>query len=183
MGRVDLAAGDPGVWLILLPFALANLAGWMLRGTAVWPQRLLRLLALALTVTFVLWVSSVVLDLVAYQCGAQPACTAGRWWLAPLRARPVAGDPTRRLAMAMLVPLALIGLLHLMARASGARYEEVPPSGADGGRQAVDLDRSRIRRLDHPRFWDGQAASMLSQLHIAAAIATLGHPRQRRCGA
>lgn len=115
------------LWLPLLPFALANLAGWMLRGRHPLPRGLLRLFSLALTVTYVAWTAVLVLDLTAYQCGGQAACRRGRWWLAPFGNHLVAPDPTRRLALGALLPLASLALLWLAARTSRDRYEGYRP--------------------------------------------------------
>jgi len=115
------------LWLPMLPFALANLAGWMLRGRSGWPRGLLRLFGLALTVTYVAWTSVIVLDLIGYQCGGQRACRQGRWWLAPFSNHLIAPDPTRRLALAALLPLASIALLWFVARTSRDRYEGYKP--------------------------------------------------------
>jgi len=195
-GGLTSRRASRALWLPLLPFALANLAGWMLRGRSPWPRGLLRLLGLALTVTYVAWSAVIVLDLIGYQCAGQRACRHGRWWLAPFGNHLVALDPTRRLALAAVLPLASIALLWFAARTSRDRYEGYKPvvpantsstagaaagagigtgeTGAMARASAKATDTARAKGLSEPHFWDGQAfAGTLTHLHISAAIAML----------
>ncbi len=162
------------LWLLLFPFALGNLAGWMYhpgadrtRETAAF-RCLVRLLCLGLTLTYVLWVSAMSLDLVAYQCGAQPACVAGRWWLAPFRAPWFAGHPGRRLALGAIVPLLVIALLGMLTRKARHRYER----GAGGNERVTEAPRAA--GLASRGFWEGEElVQQLGRLHLTAAVAVL----------
>ena len=90
------------LWLALLPFLFANLAGWMCpAGTrnSAWKFRLHRLAAglggLALTVNAILIAVVISADVIAYQT-ARAGIALHQWWLAPLGWRFVAGHPARR---------------------------------------------------------------------------------------
>ena len=98
-----------------MPFALANLAGWMH-----WRRRgqrepghfraLIRVFGLTLTVLGMLYVCSIAFDLIAYQCGGDPACVGAQrssqplWsplrWVSLLDAGWLAGNQLRQLAAA-----------------------------------------------------------------------------------
>jgi hypothetical protein len=133
-GGLTSGKASRALWLLLLPFALANLAGWMH-----WRDRgerepgsfrsLIRLFGLSLTVLGLLYVCSIAFDLIAYQCGADPACIGAQRssqpWYSPLRwmsfldAGWLAGHQFRQLAAAALLPLVVVGLLGFLARSQG----------------------------------------------------------------
>ncbi|SDI41230.1 hypothetical protein [Nonomuraea jiangxiensis] len=144
------------LWLLLLPFSLANVSYFMLPrppgGTRLRhaTEAALRLFALLLTGTLVGAVTRASVDLVGWQCtAAGRACTresAPGWvhWLGTLWG----DEPSKRLAVTALVPLLLVALLWWLARRTWSRDErtvpplvggirsEHPPAGQDepGGR-------------------------------------------------
>lgn len=165
-------------WILLLPFALLNAASFMfpprpetdseLRSERAWGPRLVRLLAITTTVTVVLAVAAVAMDLGGWQCAATNACKDSG---VSARMVAVAGDlPGRRLAVAAAVPLLLIAGLWLLARLSWSRYESRPaPRAAAKPRRA-----GRETPLEAPDFWYGKhAVGRLRSLHITASLATV----------
>src|SRR5580693_10117287 len=89
------------LWLALLPFLLANLAGWMCSARtreSAWRFRLHRLAAglgaLALTVNAALIAAMISADVNAYQT-VRAGLARHQWWLAPLGWHFVAGHPAR----------------------------------------------------------------------------------------
>ncbi len=155
-------------WLLLLPFALVNVAGWMQseRRPGGLVARLIRALALSLTATYVLWISVLALDILAYQCGGDSDCYSGRWWLAPLENEWLRSHAGHRLAAGALLPLVFILVLAYIGRKSRHRYEE----------QILErVDEPGVERgLDHPDFWRKSAhVKRLGVLHFATALATL----------
>ncbi|MFD5367361.1 hypothetical protein [Streptomyces sp. NPDC127103] len=138
----NLTSGDGAraLWLLLLPFMVANLAHWMRPPAQGRPGLvrtygvLVRLVALTLTVLLTAAACEVALDLTAWQCAASTACTdayswlgflseaRGGWWSAP----------GRRLALAALVPTLLVGLLWYLSNRTWSAYEaQRPPTGYD----------------------------------------------------
>ncbi|WP_328945997.1 hypothetical protein OG259_35710 [Streptomyces sp. NBC_00250] len=138
----NLTSGDGAraLWLLLLPFMVANLAHWMRPPAQGRPGLvrlygvLVRLVALTLTVLLTAAACEVALDLTAWQCAASTACTdayswlgflsegRGGWWSAP----------GRRLALAALVPALLVGLLWYLSNRTWSAYEaQRPPTGYD----------------------------------------------------
>ena len=103
------------LWLALLPFMFANLAGWMCSAStrkSAWRLRLHRLAAglggLALTVNAALIAVPISADVVAYQT-ARAKLSPHQWWLAPLNWYYVKNHPGRQgavLATAALVQTA-----------------------------------------------------------------------------
>jgi hypothetical protein len=130
-GGLTSRGGTRVLWLLLLPFMLANLAGWMGSERAARSRMhrwLVRCAALALTLNLLLVTAMVSVDVLAYQCGTRSGCT-DRWWLAPLRWGPVAGQPARQVLLGALVPAALLVLLAVLSYRSRERYEAVRPPG------------------------------------------------------
>jgi hypothetical protein len=112
------------LWLVLLPFLLGNLAGWMCsRRTreSGWKFRLHRLScglgALALTVNASLLTVLITANVLAYQVPrAGRAGRAGRqWWLAPLGWHLISGHPARQVLIGIAVPALLLGVLWWLA--------------------------------------------------------------------
>ncbi|MEU8617883.1 hypothetical protein [Streptomyces sp. NPDC048623] len=132
--------GTRALWLLLLPFMVANLAHWM-RPPAEGRARLVRLygvlvrlVALTLTVLLTAAACEVALDLTAWQCAGAAACAGQRSWLGFLSAEHGGwwAQPGRRLALAALVPTALVGLLWYLSNRTWSAYEaQRPPTGYD----------------------------------------------------
>ncbi|MFF5226109.1 hypothetical protein [Dactylosporangium sp. NPDC000521] len=162
-GNLTAGAAARALWLLLLPFMLANVAIWLrpdvgVRARAV-IRALTRVFALTMTASFVLSFIEISMDLVGWQCAAQARCLEGRGYLAVL----VGMTTSRRLAVTALVPVLAIAFLWFLGRRTWARYEAFPVT-TDG-----DGDG-----LAHPCFWNGRPlVGRLRSLHIAVAFGTL----------
>jgi hypothetical protein len=154
-------------WALLLPFAFANVALWARPGigsagrTGGISAYLARVLAVSLTVGLVLAAAGVGMDQVGWQC--RDGCrtipgtgflSGGGFWDAGLR--PV--------AVGMLAPLLLLGVIVVLARRSFAY--EAQTATVTGAASSVPFA--------HPCFWygDGQVRR-LALVHTAAAIAAI----------
>ncbi|SPM00085.1 putative integral membrane protein [[Actinomadura] parvosata subsp. kistnae] len=140
----NLTSGGRAIalWLLLLPFSLANLSYFMLprpaRGVRLRhvTEAAQRLFGLLLTGTLVGAVTRAAVDLVGWQCtAAGRACTydTAPWWVRWLGE--LWGDePSRRLAVTALVPLLVVVLLWGLARRTWLRDERAAPpaTGAHG---------------------------------------------------
>jgi len=212
----DLTTGRRGqaLWLLLLPFTLLNVSGWMIPppetlghgrahvGTArvAMARGLVRLLAVLLTLQFVLWTGLAAIDLIAYQCGGSAACLDAHAWLGWLDAGLLAGRPMRRVALGALVPVALIAFLAYLGRRTTQRYEafgDLPPErvkGEDAAQAAPTLQGAPppagpetaepagavpgASDDDHPltrrEFWrNTRIVRAMGALHVAAALAVV----------
>jgi hypothetical protein len=165
------------LWLALLPFLFANLAGWMCPpGTraSAWRFRLHRLAAglcaLALTVNAALIAVMISADINAYQT-SRAGLARHQWWLAPLNWHFVAGHPARQVSLGVLVVVLFVLALVWLASRSW-RYEAVrPPYRVEDGQKhkarkaAAD---TLARGLADQEFWDGEGTvRLLTWLHVA----------------
>jgi hypothetical protein len=165
------------LWLALLPFLFANLAGWMCPpGTraSTWRFRLHRLAAglcaLALTVNAALIAVMISADINAYQT-SRAGIAGHQWWLAPLGWPFIAGHPARQVTFGMLVVvLFVLALVGLGIRSW--RYEAVrPPYQVKKGQ--TDKPRKAaadtlVNGLADQEFWDGGGTvRLLTWLHVA----------------
>ncbi|MFV0131145.1 hypothetical protein ACLGI4_26125 [Streptomyces sp. HMX112] len=173
--------GSRALWLLLLPFMVANLAHWMRppaerrRGTVRLYGVLVRLLALTLTVLLTAAACEVALDLAAWQCAGSAACARDRSWLGFMSAARDGwwSQPGRRLALAALVPAALVGLLWYLSNRTWSAYEaQRPPRGDEDG-PAEPAHRPRPA-LGRPGFWYGRRlVARLRAAHTAAGFLTV----------
>jgi hypothetical protein len=174
-GNLTAGAAARALWLLLLPFTLANVAAWM-RPAAVHagsPKRVrradaviqgcCRMLALSLTGTLVVAAVGVALDLVGWQCAAPgTSCGRSRSYLRVLT-EGFFSPPGRRLAVTALVPIAVIALLWYLARRTWIHYERYRPDVTGTGEALAD-----------PGFWYGRhLVGRLRAIHVSAALATL----------
>ena len=160
------------LWLILLPFALVNLAYWarleLGRGTgqSQWGARAVRVSGLLLTIFFVVTPCVVAVDMGAWQCFRYgvPGCSALPDWLDFVGGL----EPGQRIALATVVPMALVAVLWLLSKTSISRYESVVAAEEHDEEQRTD------HVLLHPHLWDGSERTLrLQRFHLAAAVATI----------
>ncbi|MDG4808947.1 hypothetical protein O7634_19545 [Micromonospora sp. WMMD1120] len=146
----DLPTGTVGrtlAMVFLLPFMLSNVAVWMRpagRRGAAGVTLLCRLLALNLTVLYVVSIAGVALDLLAWQCLGAARCRAPFDSMGGLDGRHVG----QRLAVLALLPVAALVALRLL----GSR---------------------RSRPADKPLWPVEPLVQRLRAIHVAAALAVL----------
>ncbi len=171
-GGLTARSATSALWLLALPFALVNLAGWMapVRGSRVY-DAIVRIAGLAVTGLYVAFACAVSMDFAAYQCaGADQwgvSCATTKWW--PIGVGWPAHDPARRVLVGAVVPLALIGVLWWATRCSRRAFEEY-----DDGRAGSErwLNRHANSGLEHPGFWNGEGyAARLAEVHLAVGFA------------
>ncbi|HEX2153546.1 MAG TPA: hypothetical protein VHL52_06185 [Acidimicrobiia bacterium] len=183
-GGLTSASRLRALWVLLFPFAMANLAGWMLRhggrptDTDVRVREALedvavaivRLFGLVVTVAAISYLTVAGVDLVGYQCGTRPTCTGGRWWLSPWENRLVSGHPGRAIVVGALVAVGgLLAIAWITRRSQIAIHRRREPSFS--GRSDPVL---RVN-LHHAHLWDSpHVAHRLGLTHLAAALATTG---------
>ncbi|MEV3988416.1 hypothetical protein AB0J57_05855 [Streptomyces sp. NPDC049837] len=173
--------GARALWLLLLPFMVVNLAHWMRppaerQATTVRLYGVLvRLVALTLTVLLTAAACEVALDLTAWQCAGSTRCAEERSWLGFMSAAQGGwwSQPGRRLALAALVPAALVGLLWYLSNRTWSAYEaQRPPRGEmDGDGVPAGGPRPALGR---PGFWYGRRlVARLRAAHTAAGFLTV----------
>jgi hypothetical protein len=177
-----LTAGSKfrALWLLLLPFMLVNVAFFMVpysppddEGSRRRPLRrfgeaVQRLFALSLTCALVLTAVSVSLDLVMWQCTRQPECAAGEFGRFGFLGAGILDQPSRRLALATLVPIAAVVLLAWLSRSTSQRYEDVYIEGRNGATTAR-------KPLEQRKLWNGTGPiRRLRMVHVTASLALIG---------
>jgi hypothetical protein len=165
------------LWLALLPFLFANLAGWMCSAStrdSAWRFRLHRLAAglcaLALTVNAALIAVMISADINAYQT-SRAGLAGNQWWLAPLNWPFVAGHAARQVTVGVLVVVLFVLALVLLAWRSW-RYEAVrPPYRVRNGQKDTARKAAAdtlARGLADQEFWDGEGSvRLITWLHVA----------------
>jgi hypothetical protein len=158
------------LWLLLLPFALANLAYWAridLAGKTPASRsgaRYTRLGALLLTMFMVLIPSMIGVDLIAWQCyrGDSPGCDP----LPGLLDFMADVSASQRLAIGSLLPLLFVGVLWFLSRQSLLRYEVVEYDGTE------PHDQDLVLR--HRTLWSGKdRTQQLQRVHLSFALAVV----------
>ncbi|MGP8303302.1 hypothetical protein ACTPOK_36305 [Streptomyces inhibens] len=173
--------GARALWLILLPFMVANLAHWM-RPAAPPEHRaqriydlLVRILALTLTVLLAAAACEVALDLTAWQCAGTTVCVAGKSWLGFLSPDNSGwwSAPGRRLALASVVPLLVIGFLSWLSHRTWSAYESAsPPPRLPGSSRYTPVAERTALSLDG--FWYGRRlVARLRAAHTTAGVLTI----------
>ncbi|WP_214106586.1 hypothetical protein [Acrocarpospora catenulata] len=177
-GSLTSGRASRALWLLLLPFALANIAFFMT------PRRMVngversggvrlavdagqRLFALSLTGTALLGFAGVAVDILGWQSGHAATTWLGR--LGPAEA-------PLRLALASLLPALVLALMWLLSNRSWQATDRVPvPEGAEPEPGGPLLARRRM--------WNGgPPVGRLRSLHVAfgftliAAVLTLAFP-------
>jgi hypothetical protein len=185
-GGLTSGAAARALWLLLLPFTLANVTLRM-RPAAVDPDNpngaaaagervlglVLRLFGLSLTGTLLLGVCGVSLDLVGWQCGSPRATALGSCAKLPRLLAfvlPASLHAGQRIAIAALLPTLLLLLLWYLAAHTARRYERqtagLPaPSG---------VNTLSSVRLAATTMWRGQPlVGRLRSIHIGVGAATI----------
>jgi hypothetical protein len=169
-GGLTSGAASRALWLLLLPFALVNLAprlrpvGDVRSASAV--QVLLtlsRLLAIALTATFTVAAAGVGVDLIAWQCGGEP----GRCAALPQVVALTSWTPGHRLLLGLVLPLLVLGAVYVLSRATAARYEQIGGAADSDVASPDDVDPD----LRHPWMWRGDyMVRRLRSVHLQVGL-------------
>jgi hypothetical protein len=173
-GGITSRAGSRALWLLLLPFALANAAGFMLSGDRRLPRALLRLMALTVTAMAALWVTGIGIDLLAFQCGGQPMCVANHWWLTFFNHPYFSEQPVRRMAVGLILPVVLIGVWRLASQFTRTRYEEAFGTEPVESTDTFAGDLGLQADLSNRQFWHSAAfTTRLASAHFACATSVV----------
>jgi hypothetical protein len=177
------------LWLLLLPFALANMAYWARLGLGKGRREsrlgasAVRVSSLLLTVFLVIAAATVFVDLVGWQCyrGGSAACPGIPSWMDWMGRR----TPGQRLAIGALGPVLVVLVFVVLTNKSLARYEATTDpmrSGLARSDRHVGVDddgapsdtRPDDHVLLHPDLWNGVVRTrVLRDTHLAASMAAI----------
>jgi|GEM_PF-1168245 len=168
-----------GLWVLALPFALINAAGWMigrdrreaLSGPTRRQQGLIRVLGLATTAVSVAWVMALSNELLTGGCLAQATC-ASRWdWATGF----FAGRPTRLSALALAVAgLASLPVVFFTRTANRAYDSFAETAETRQERESSRRDAGELRLADQTMWESAERVTTLRRLHVAGAAAVAG---------
>jgi hypothetical protein len=173
-GRLSAGATLQPLWLLLLPFTLLNVAGWMHQpprrgGRGAWRLAAQRLvvgtLGLSLTMTSVVWLAIIAVDVAAYQWGRV-------WWQPLPDALEWIGGTWVRIGLGTAAVGLVIALAARVASSSQFGFEAIhgpaagrePPPGEPPGSGGPLAD---------PSFWEHEDARRLLLWHRLAALTAL----------
>jgi hypothetical protein len=181
-----MTSGSPvqALWVLLAPFALANTAAAMIpppsdrrrsRVVRSLHAAVARLFALSLSLTLLLAVFVAAIDQMAWQCGNDKACFSAHTPTKYL-GWSVLDSPPRRIAVTLLIPLAMIATLWFLARrawrARASVLAVVPRRDIEPLEELGE--GGRRTGLDDPNIWeDREPSEFLRHLHIGAALSLL----------
>ena len=177
-GGLTARSATSALWLLALPFALVNIAGWMapVRGNERY-SGLVRVAGLAVTGLYVAFACAAGMDFAAYQCAGADTrgteCAAAGWW--PIGVGGPAHDPAQRVLVGALAPVLLLAVLWLATRRSRQAYEsfasDVPRNGSEDG-----LAQHARDGLERAGFWRGEGyAVRLAEVHLALGFAIVAY--------
>ncbi|MDP9494782.1 MAG: hypothetical protein M3P87_06025, partial [Actinomycetota bacterium] len=193
-GGLTARSRTRALWVLLLPFALLNLAGWMIEPDQRHPDatedisRLIRwlrsrvdklrpallkiqkvlihLTALIGTVLVIGWVAFGAIDVLAFKCVNNLTCRTQRPYIEWFDG--LVDQPGQRLAIAAALPIAVILLFASLSFLSRSRYEDFY---IDGTRDQTILTTD----LREPGFWQNNRwVNRLFRIHVGGAFLLLG---------
>jgi hypothetical protein len=180
--------------MLLLPFMLANVAFWMYPAPTLppdeeppWRSRardctaaLQRLFSLSLTVALTLSAVNLATDFAGWQCGGSRACVAQNSFLHFLTLS-FFSQPGRRLALATVVPVAVVALLWVLGHKSWNAYERLQPAarvkipGGDHPGAMPPAAGPSVPAIGRRRMWNGaEPVRQMRSLHVCVGFATAG---------
>ncbi len=178
-----LTSGSPSraLWVILIPFTLANVAPRMrpvpgesvedFRRCGWWVWYLSRVMAVTLTVTMTLGAAGIGLAVLAWQC--EQTCSDLGW---PLSVLFLGTSSGWRVLWGACFPLALLALLALLSWRKSLQYDLIRPLEMDTpSADQAEVGSTAEPRLGAPGFWYGRyPVSRLRHLHLQAGVAVVG---------
>ena len=181
-GGFNTGGGWKAMWILLIPFTLANVAGWLVAGRSSWGQKWVRLFALGTSLLFVTWLGALAIDLFALQCGWQQACYDRQVWLEPYSWEWFRQNPSLRMALALVVPLAVTwALWFLPGRHSNLKYERLSDATLEELSDVVlteaapTSENTKKSWLRNRNLWARESEVRYdARVHGAAILATLG---------
>lgn len=176
-GGLTARSAGSALWLLVLPFALINVAGWMspVRGSERFGG-LVRVAGLAVTGLYVAFACTASMDFAAFQCaGARDrelTCSADDWWL--IGVGNPAQETARRVLVGAVVPLILVALVWAATRRSRQAYEQY--SSGEEALTEDGLSRHCRGGLEKVGFWRGEGyAARLAEVHLAVGFAIVSY--------
>ena len=191
-GGLTSGSWTRALWLLLLPFMLVNVAHFMTPRSRLldeckgdpqaepaaakrwrflrdFNEAVQRLLALTLTVTLVLAINAVTMDLMGWQCARSGTQCALSGWASFLSGAWLRG-PGTRLGITALVPLGVVALLWSLGHQTWMVTEATKVKGED-----PQDKQNWVSEMEDRRFWNGEhPVARLRAAHVVAGFSAVG---------
>jgi hypothetical protein len=176
-GKFTTGGGWQAGWVLLIPFAIINLAGWITPRKSWVGRALVRLIGLVTSIALVYWLAAITIGILG-QCGPGSLCAERRWFLG-FEDLPFFADRPGRLILIgiALSLLATFALWWWPGRRSADQYERyTPEEGRTSLAEAPADSRTEAGQLgqDAAKLWYSERDSRwLGAAHILAMLSTI----------
>jgi isopentenyl-diphosphate delta-isomerase type 1 len=194
-GGLTARSRSRALWVLLLPFSLINLSGWMVEpprenGVPVtaertygirWHELVVQLIAVITTAMYVMWAALISMNVLAFQCGAIEECRTDRWYMEPFNAGFFADHPGRRIVIGLTVPVGLLFFFWLLGKISRTRYDEYGQE--ESATYSADAPAAAGSVIGLARFWHtSEWQRAVARVHITVVLAILAGLLGRAAG-
>lgn len=178
-GDLTSGSGTRAFWVLLLPFTLVNIAGWMhppvdrtSQRKVTWVRGLVHLLSLAMTATYVFTLGIILVDLAGWQWSRRLALPKDP---TEYPAPSTLGAQQRGVVFGLIALAIVVALVFVLAGKSQVRFEKTEPSPLVKRKMLTGRERwGKDERVSGPGFFHHPtAARRLLYVHLAAAVVSL----------
>lgn len=171
-GKFSSGGGWRAFWILLLPFALVNVAGWFAPRRSGFARSLVRLFGLLTSVALVYWIASITVGILA-ECGPGSLCAERKFYLRVADLGFFVDRPSRLAIIGLVLGWIVCAALWLgPGRRSADANERFTPK--TDPREEQELGSGSLLSLDGERLWHSEQASRwLGAAHVLAMLAAL----------
>jgi hypothetical protein len=171
-GKMSTGGGWRAFWILLLPFALINLAGWTGPRRAGFTQRLVRIFGILTSITLVYWIAAISLGVLS-ECGPGSLCAERKFYLSIANISFFAERPSRLALISLALGVVVVfALWWWPGRHSADEYERYTPRESANDPDAAAS--ATFLSFDGPALWYSERASKrLAAAHILAMLSAL----------
>ena len=171
-GKFSSGGGWRAFWILLLPFALVNVAGWFAPRRSGFARSLVRLFGLLTSVALVYWVSSITIGILA-ECGPGSLCAERKFYLRVADFAPFVDRPSRLAIIGLILGWIVCLALWFGPGGRSADTHELFTPKVDP-KEESHLGSESLLSLDGERLWHSEQSSRwLGAAHILAMLSGL----------
>lgn len=170
-GELSSGGGWRAFWVLLLPFAIINLAGWNAPRFATFTQRLVRLFGLIASVALTYWIVAISIG-VLHECGPTTLCAERTWYLGFTGWGPFRAQPSRLALVGLALGVVVTFVLWWWpGRRTADRYERYTPRERDDSHDAIPGNQLSA---DGSALWYSERVTRrLAAAHVLAMLSSI----------